>query len=1120
MMVTFVSQCEKNALKKTRRVLDAFADRIGDNTWQTVITEEGLKTVRKMLRQTASKSTAVSCHWIRSRSRSQLLWVVGNRSKFDGRGVVPVNYTENSIEQFMDGYQWRYIKTIEYAVAIAGLFHDFGKATVLFQAKIDPQKKETEKFEPFRHEWVSLRLFQSFVGDMNDLEWLEKLSQTERDSISEFFKDGLDGNVTDNHPLDELPPFARLIAWLILTHHKLPIYPEWKEDRNTPPQFEYIEEWFSVNFEASWNSFLCDSPDQLHRLKDNWRFAEPGLPYQSMHWRSTACFLASEAKTILTQHLTQEPDWLNENLFTTHIARLCLMLADHYYSAQEENVEKWRSPNYVVWANTDKNKIFKQRLDEHLLGVAYFSREIAKAIPRLNRSLHSLEGKKILEQTVKKDKRLSKRDKDNYVWQDHSTKLAEKIGKATIGHGFFGINMASTGKGKTLANAKIMYAMGAETGRTRFNVALGLRTLTLQTGREYRRMLGLSTNELGIVVGGAAVKQLFENNEKKQSQYLNDHNSADENSGSESCEALLEDDFTIDYTDEDANHNLAQWTRQEKNLDKLIVAPVLVCTIDHLIPASEGTKGGKQIAPMLRLLTSDLVLDEPDDFGLEDLPALCRLVHWAGMLGSRVLLSTATMPPALSYALFQAYYDGWRQFAQFNIPDWDKKITCAWFDEFEQDSNEIEVFSKFKTAHETFIKKRIKKLSDQGVVQRKGKIIDIEQADSANIIDRMAQTIQKYILELHQLHHQHKDNHYLSVGLVRMANINPLVVVGLKLLGKRIPDNDTCIHYCLYHSRYPLAIRSYMENKLDRILKRKDPDKIWEYPEIETKIRKSPCKSHIFVVLASPVAEVGRDHDYDWAIVEPSSMRSIIQLAGRVLRHREKLPPEPNILILNENYKALNGNSVCFEKPGFETRLLKLNGHDLKSCLRKEQIDQINAVSRIILPEKYETINSKYKNLVELEHKALVLKLISKHNTVNAKAWWEHHPQWCGEVQRQQRFRKSPQDEAYHYWITNEYRHAKWLWKNEHVRPAKFGEPSAISIENIKQIDIDDGNDFWFELNAKDIYQQLADDLGIDALDEVSRRFGEVRLVEWDNNAQAYKYHSNLGLFREIGGNE
>ncbi len=93
-MVTFISQCEKNALKKTRRVLDAFANRIGDNTWQTLITEDGLYTVKKMLRQTASKSTAVSCFWIRSRARSQFLWVVGNKAKFNAEGIVPVNYTQ------------------------------------------------------------------------------------------------------------------------------------------------------------------------------------------------------------------------------------------------------------------------------------------------------------------------------------------------------------------------------------------------------------------------------------------------------------------------------------------------------------------------------------------------------------------------------------------------------------------------------------------------------------------------------------------------------------------------------------------------------------------------------------------------------------------------------------------------------------------------------------------------------------------------------------------------------------------------------------------------------------------------------------------------------------------
>ncbi len=73
MMVTFVSQCEKKALSRTRKVLDAFADRIGDNTWQTVITQEGLLSAKKALRRTASKNTAVSCHWLRSRSRTELV---------------------------------------------------------------------------------------------------------------------------------------------------------------------------------------------------------------------------------------------------------------------------------------------------------------------------------------------------------------------------------------------------------------------------------------------------------------------------------------------------------------------------------------------------------------------------------------------------------------------------------------------------------------------------------------------------------------------------------------------------------------------------------------------------------------------------------------------------------------------------------------------------------------------------------------------------------------------------------------------------------------------------------------------------------------------------------------
>ncbi len=1114
MMVTFVSQCEKKALNRTRRVLDAFADRIGDNTWQTVITQEGLLAVKKLLRKTASKNTAVSCHWIRGRSRTELVWVVGNKRKFNEQGVVPVNFTENAIEQYMDSGQWQTLEVIKYAAAIAGLFHDFGKANILFQQKLDPKKKKNKKkddqaktYEPYRHEWVSLRLFQAFVGSKSDEEWLEALSQVEKDQSTACFRDGIDTQYKsdfDKYPLQNLPHFAQLVAWLILTHHKLPLTPSWKDDINNAP-LKDIEHWFTNGFDAIWNSYNCKDVDIKSLIGDNWKFTDFGLPYQSMKWRSHACVIASEAKTVL-KHLNGSR-FLCDNIFTSHLARLSLMLADHYYSVQDKT-EEWQNPNYKVYANTDKNKALKQQLDEHLIGVAYHAKAIVKALPKLNGSskrLRSLPENAFLEGDT------LNAFKEQFGWQDDAKRLALKLSESCTQQGFFGINMASTGKGKTLANAKIMYALGEKTGRQRFSVALGLRTLTLQTGREYRTELELSDEQLAIAVGGSAVKQLFENAEQNKNK-----NDQEIDTGSESQNDYLDPDLYVDYEGSFQEHSLSKWTKDNPRIEKLIQTPVLVCTIDHLVPATEGTRGGKQIAPMLRLLTSDLVIDEPDDFGLDDLPALCRLVHWAGMLGSRVLLSTATMPPALAYAAFEAYQAGWSQYAKANLANWNGAITCAWFDEKNNKDCNTSDFGSFKKAHKIFVDARKTYLQKNEKVKHKVEILAIEKVDQETVYQTVARVIQQGALQLHQRHGQEIEQKHVSIGLVRMANINPLVAVAKEMLKLKVSQQDTRIHLCVYHSRFPLAIRSYLENKLDLMLKRNSKQNDWPPQELKAKVAAFPEKHQIFIVLASPVAEVGRDHDYDWAIIEPSSMRSIIQIAGRVLRHRDKEPEHANILLLDKNIKCLKGVKPCFERPGFELAKLKLAmvQHDLTHVLYRDQYQTINSIQRITAPDKYDETAS--QNLVSLEHKALRETLLTSPKA--ARLWWDKRPFWCGEVQKQQRFRDSKKDEALYLTLDND--ETKWQWKNEHVYPARWTDQisgSGFSIRSSENIEIVDSNGFWFELTAHSIYQKLAEDLNID-IETVGKDFGEIRLVSYVNKEiEEYSYDYNLGVYQKSG---
>ncbi len=1108
MMVTFVSQCQHKAIKRTRRVLDAFANRIGSQTWQTVITDEGLQAVKKLLRKTATKNSAVSCHWIRGRSRSELVWIVGNRRNFNNEGYVPVNLTSES-KSIEESFNMN-TEVIALLASLAGFFHDIGKATLLFQNKLDP-KYCGKGYEPYRHEWVSLRLFQAFVNGKADVDWLKRLENIDNHAEKELLenleslKDGVKSDIPN--PFECLEPIAKIVAWLIVSHHRLPQYPK---GLDSPPSLNHINLWLSQSFEASWNSPQCTNDDwDTETVQNNWTFPY-GTPFKSAIWQTQVSILANK---VLKHERVFSEDWFKQR-FTAHLARLSLMLSDHYYSSSPDKITKeWQDRNYQAYANTGTDpdtgsKYQKQKLDEHNIAVGINAKKIARSLPYLKNELSGLKVNKLFTQPVKQE------FKADFGWQDTAFEKAKILKEESEKYGFFGINMASTGKGKTRANARIMYGLSEE-NQCRFSVALGLRTLTLQTGDVLKNNLNISYSELAVLIGSQAVKDLHQLSTEQ-------NHSIEQKQGSESAEALLKDEIQLHHQLPEYDGKFSEWLEHDEKILRLIQAPVLVSTIDYLMPATEGMRGGRQIAPMLRLLTSDLVLDEPDDFGLEDLPALCRLVNWAGMLGSRVLLSTATISPELASALFDAYQQGRKHYTQVNAEKNDSNaICCAWFDEYKKPiSHTVTSLDDFNSAHENFIDKRVINLNKDTTNLRKSRIIPIDLVNGLKPSQIFSKTI---FASLQQLHKQNFIENSLgkkiSIGLVRMANINPLVAVAKHLYATQA-NEDTKIYYCVYHSQYPLVLRSHIETQLDKALTRHNETKWWSESGIHELVSNSHVKNHIFVVLATSVAEVGRDHDYDWAVVEPSSMRSIIQLAGRVQRHRKQAPNAENIHILEKNFKALRGESPAYLQPGYESNKRQFYSHQLSQLLADNEYNTINAIPRI---KKVSTITltktnpPRFQSFNELEHIVQHIRLFDSPNENNfAQLWWQHEVTWCGEIQRNQPFRHSYEMEDYNLNISYSNK-LIWQKKRQNEYPAKYEPSNDITPMSDSELKIASSNAVWFEMSINQSLEQL-----MKALKDISenlayKKFTHIQLRKNNNeDISRWKYHENLGVFKEL----
>ena len=382
---------------------------------------------------------------------------MGNKDKFNADGGVPVNYTQQNILKSYNEEDWKFLPIIEALTVFSALLHDFGKLTELFQNKLKGENKTLS--DPLRHEWISLLFLIAIVGNKSDKEWLNTIISNEIHSNISKLK-----IINATNPLKNLPPVASMVAWLILTHHKLPVLNEGYKNKEIN-----LSELFKL-ISPSWGY-----ENKKEEIAFNQWFKYAELPSKSIEWQQEMKSHAIKLKNLLPQI---EMFFKSQSLRPAMTySRMCLMLADHYYSSQQKD-ENWHS-SVKLFANTDHHGKLKQQLDEHLVGVAKQAKVNIKKLPQFEAVFN-------INIRVTNNKEINRKSPKEYKWQDDAVSSIKKWKREETDldknqYGFFAVNMASTGKGKTFANAKIMQSLSLNEESLRYILALGLRTLTLQT---------------------------------------------------------------------------------------------------------------------------------------------------------------------------------------------------------------------------------------------------------------------------------------------------------------------------------------------------------------------------------------------------------------------------------------------------------------------------------------------------------------------------------------------------------------------------------------------------------------------------------------------------------------
>lgn len=761
-------------------------------------------------------------------------------------------------------------KTVKTFNEISAKWHDLGKKSLIFQEMIiKTTNNEEDRYSEYfiRHEYLSVLFIEYFI--------LKNKLLNDKNYLENFLN------------LKKIfNSFEEYVEYRINNFKYFSIF---KEDSSL---FDFL--------------FIIGTHHKLPNLYDNYLSNSNFIINdRNFVFNKISISLTKYEEDILKKDINIVSNLYSFNIFNLIKERILLLFADANGSSMKIQQKLKIEQIEQKYNEKEKAKTFDKNISpihnsfqtfkEHTNSVILFSKKINKLIKENPFSTWIYENKDfIFEET----------DLNKFKWQFSTINYVNKhFNKNIPTLSFLG---SSTGSGKTRFGFKLHSLISK---KKRLTVLNGLRTLTLQSGSAYKDFGLLNESDISVLIGDNAVKKIYDS------------------------EIIEEDNSEFEMLDSSSKRNNTLLNYFEEgfldiNKERFLDSPVLICTLDYIFQATKFNKQ-RHIFSNIRISTSDILIDEIDNFDKESQESLLNLIFLIGFYRSNLTISTATIYPEFAEKIYKAYLSGIKisgssRFNTFYLSD---------FENYFLQEKEFD----FKKFFENVGKNR------RYILKNKIEIRDITED---NILDT--------ILELHTNEHENYLEKEFSIGFIRIAqikNIKNIINILLEKIEKE-SFTDIDIEIIGYHSQMTLLERTFLEKELDLLLNRKK-EKLFEKDFFKNKNLK---KKNIVIVVASPVEEVGRDHDFDWEICEPTSFGTTIQSTGRVFRHRERNSNKTNIIIMNKNFKLqnfeINRNEIglCYVNPGLETKEMEFivdNKKDFSELIKNEEVQYLQTNKNI-----------------------------------------------------------------------------------------------------------------------------------------------------------------------------